>query len=86
MPRKIPMRKCIATGEHFPKKDLLRIVRTPQGELAIDVTGRTNGYGAYLKKDIEAVRLAKKKGSLKQALEMDIPEEFWEEIEHAVTK
>lgn len=86
MPRKIPMRKCIATGEHFPKKDLLRIVRTPQGELAIDVSGRTNGHGAYLKKDIEAVRLAKKKGSLKQALEMDIPEEFWEEIEHAVTK
>lgn len=86
MPRKIPMRKCVATGEHFPKKELLRIVRTPEGELAIDRTGRTNGHGAYLKKDIEAVKLAKKKGALKQALEMEIPESFWEEIENEVTK
>ena len=86
MPRKIPMRKCVATGEHYPKKELLRIVRTPEGELVIDRTGRTNGHGAYLKKDMEAVELARKKGSLSKALEMNIPDEFWEEIIQEVNK
>ena len=86
MPRKIPMRKCVATNERFPKKELLRVVRTPEGELTIDRTGRTNGHGAYLKKDINAVNLARKKGSLESALEMTIPEEFWQEIEEAVAE
>ena len=86
MPRKIPMRKCVATNERFPKKELLRVVRTPEGELTIDRTGRTNGHGAYLKKDINAVNLARKKGSLESALETKIPEEFWQEIEEAVAE
>ena len=80
MPKKIPMRKCVATGERYPKKELLRIVRTPEGTLAIDLTGRTNGHGAYLKKDADVIALARKKGSLSQALEMEIPDEFWDEI------
>ncbi len=80
MAKKIPMRRCVATFESLPKKDLLRIVRTPEGELKVDPTGRANGHGAYLKKDVEAVELAKKKGSLKRALETDIPDEFYEEI------
>ena len=86
MPRKIPMRKCVATNERFPKKELLRVVRTPEGELTIDRTGRTNGQGEYLKKDINAVNLARKKGSLESALEMKIPEEFWQEIEEPLIK
>ena len=86
MPKKIPMRKCIATGEQLPKKELLRIVRTPEGELKVDLTGKANGHGAYLKKDIAAVEAAKKKGALKSALDTNIPDEFWEEIMHAVTK
>ena len=49
MPRKIPMRRCVATGEQCAKKDLLRIVRTPEGNLAVDPTGKANGHGAYLK-------------------------------------
>ena len=84
MPRKIPMRKCVATQEQLPKKELLRIVRTPEGELAVDVTGKKNGHGAYLKKDIEAVKLARKNGALKRALDIEIPDAFWEEIEKAV--
>ncbi len=62
MPKKIPMRRCIATGEQLPKKELLRIVRTPEGTLAVDATGKANGRGAYLKKDLEAVEKAKKNG------------------------
>ena len=85
MARKIPMRKCVATGEQLPKKELLRIVRTPEGELAVDLTGRKNGHGAYLKKDPAAVETAKKNRSLERALEMKIPEEFWEEILEAAS-
>ena len=84
MPRKIPMRRCVATGEQVPKKELLRIVKTQEGELSVDPTGRKNGHGAYLKKDPEAVRIARKKGSLARALETEIPEEFWSEIEEAI--
>ncbi len=80
MPRKIPMRRCVATGERCEKRELLRIVRTPVGTLAIDTTGKLNGHGAYLKKSEEAVMTAKKNGALKRALEMDIPEEFYDEI------
>ncbi|MCI6746491.1 YlxR family protein [Erysipelotrichaceae bacterium Oil+RF-744-GAM-WT-6] len=84
MPKKIPMRRCIATGEQLPKKELLRIVRTPEGTLAVDATGKANGRGAYLKKDLEAVEKAKKNGSLARALEVKIPDEFWDTIRAAI--
>ncbi len=84
MPRKIPMRKCVATGEQLPKKELLRIVRTPDGQVVADATGKVNGHGAYLKKDPSAVEIAKKKGSLAKALEVEITEEIWDSILAAV--
>ena len=84
MPRKIPMRRCVATGEQCPKKELLRIVRTPQGDLAVDLTGKANGHGAYLKKDTAAVQAAKKNGALARALSTEIPEEFWKQIEDTI--
>jgi predicted RNA-binding protein YlxR (DUF448 family) len=86
MPKKIPMRKCVATNERFPKKELLRIVRTPEGTVTIDRTGRTNGHGAYLKKDPEAVKIARKKGSLEAALETKISDDIWQEIEEAASQ
>ncbi|MCI5723655.1 MAG: YlxR family protein [Erysipelotrichaceae bacterium] len=84
MPKKIPMRKCVATGEQLPKKELLRIVRTPEGELVVDTTGRTNGHGAYLKKDLAVIEIAKKNNALARALSQKIPDEFWEEIAKAM--
>jgi predicted RNA-binding protein YlxR (DUF448 family) len=86
MPKKIPMRRCVATGEQLPKKQLLRIVRTPEGGLSVDVTGKANGRGAYLKKDAEAVAKAKKTKALEKALEVKIPEEFWDQILKAVSE
>ncbi|MBQ1319280.1 MAG: YlxR family protein [Solobacterium sp.] len=80
MPRKIPMRRCVATGEQLPKKELLRIVRSPEGKLLVDLTGKANGRGAYLKKDAEAVERARKTRALERALEVSVPDEFWEEI------
>ena len=81
MARKIPMRRCVATGEQLPKKELLRVVRTPEGTLAVDVTGKANGRGAYLKKDPAAARKTK---ALERALEVPVPEEFWTVLEQAV--
>lgn len=86
MPRKIPMRRCVATQEQLPKKELLRIVRTPEKEIKVDFTGKMNGRGAYLKKSEEAIALAKKNKSLEKALEVSIPEEFYEELKASITK
>ena len=72
MPKKIPMRKCVATGEQLPKKELLRVVRTPEGTLAVDTTGRTN------------IEIAKKNNALAKALSQKIPDEFWDEIAKAM--
>ena len=79
--RKIPMRKCVATGESLPKKELIRIVRTPDGSVEIDETGKKNGRGAYLKRSIEALEVAKKKKALARSLECEIPQELYEELQ-----
>lgn len=82
--KKIPMRKCLASGESVPKKDLLRIVRTPEGEVKVDTTGKLNGKGAYLKKSLEALEIAKKKKLLSRALEVNVDEEVYKEIEKVI--
>ena len=82
--KKIPMRRCLATNESFPKKELLRIVRTPEGNVVVDVTGKTNGKGAYISKSMEALELAKKKKVLNRALECEIPETIYEDIEKVI--
>lgn len=82
--KKIPMRKCLATGESFPKKELLRIVRTPEGEVKVDTTGKLNGKGAYLSKSMDALNIAKKKNLLSKALEVDVNEEVYKEIEKVI--
>ena len=82
--KKIPMRRCLATNESFPKKELLRIVRTPEGEVKVDLTGNLNGKGAYISRSKEALELARKKKVLNRALEVEIPEEIYEEIEKII--
>lgn len=79
--KKEPLRKCVATQEQLPKKELVRVVRTPTGEIVIDLTGKANGRGAYLKKTKEAIDIAKKKNSLGRALETTIPEKIYKELE-----
>ena len=75
------MRKCLATNQSFPKKDLLRIVRTPDGQVKVDTTGKLNGKGAYISKSKDALELAKKTKVLNRALEIEIPESVYTEIE-----
>lgn len=78
--KKIPMRKCVATAESLPKKELIRIVRTPEGSVEIDETGKKNGRGAYLKRSVEAVEMAQKRKALSRSLECDVPDEVFEEL------
>ena len=86
MPKKIPMRRCVVTHEQFPKKELLRIVRTPEGNVEADLSGKLNGRGAYIKRDIEVMKLAKKNGALAKSLEVTIPEEFWDKLEAILSR
>ena len=78
--RKIPMRSCVVTREKYPKGELLRIVRTPEGEVKIDEIGKMNGKGAYIKKDIMVLEKAKKTKALNRALEIEIPDNIYDEI------
>ncbi len=78
--RKIPMRKCVVTNEQFPKKELIRIVRTPEGNIEIDATGRKNGRGAYLKLDGEVINTAEKKKVLDRVFSTAVPVEIYEEL------
>ena len=78
--RKIPMRRCIATQTSLPKKDLLRIVRTPEGEVKVDTTGKLNGKGAYLMKSKEALEILKSKKLLNKVLEVEVPDSVYDEI------
>ncbi len=79
--KKIPMRKCVITGEQKPKKDLIRIVRTTEGDVAVDTTGKKNGRGVYLHLAPEVVVLAKKKNILSRHLEVEIPSAIYDELE-----
>lgn len=84
--KKVPMRKCIATGEMKPKKELVRIVRTKEGEVSIDITGKKSGRGAYLSKQKEAVLLAKKKNTLANHLQVSIDESLYDELLELIEK
>ena len=78
--KKVPLRKCVATQERLPKKEMVRIVRTPEGKVIIDETGKANGRGAYLKKSADAVSLAKKTGALTRALQTDIDQSVYDQL------
>ncbi|MBO5414366.1 MAG: YlxR family protein [Bacilli bacterium] len=78
--RKIPLRTCVVTKENLPKQELLRVVRTPEKKVIVDLTGKANGRGAYIKKDIEVLEKAKKSKILERRLEVEIDEEIYDEI------
>lgn len=83
-PRKIPMRKCVVTQERFAKKDLIRVVRTPENEVIVDPTGKKNGHGAYVSKSMETLEKAKKSKALARALGCDIPDDVYKELEEMI--
>ena len=82
--KKIPIRTCVITGEKLPKKELIRVVRTPEGNVIVDETGKANGRGAYLKKDIETFEKAEKSKILNRKLEVEVPSSIYEELKSKV--
>lgn len=82
--KKIPYRTCIITKEKVPKQDLIRVVRTPEGKIVIDQTGKVNGRGAYLKKDLEVFVSAEKSKVLNHHLEVEISNEIYENLKKMV--
>lgn len=84
--KKIPMRSCVVTGEKLPKCELLRIVRTTDGTVVCDLSGKINGRGAYIKKDVDVLEKAKKNKILEKRLECTISDETYEEVKNEIEK
>ena len=78
--RKIPMRTCVVTKEKYPKSELIRVVRDNLGNISVDLTGKKNGRGAYLKKDIDVINKAFSGKILERYLEALIPNEIYDEL------
>ena len=84
MDKKIPMRRCVGCGESFPKKSLVRVVRTPEGEITLDDTGKLNGRGAYVCRSSECFKTARKKRRFASNLGTGIPEELLDSLEERI--
>jgi len=79
--KKIPLRKCTGCNEMKPKKELIRVLKTPEGEIILDKTGKKNGRGAYLCNSLECLKKAGKTRGLERSLQIKIPDEIYETLE-----
>lgn len=78
--KKVPLRKCVVTGEMLPKRSMIRVVRSKEGVVSVDPTGKLSGRGAYVSKSEEAVEIARQKNVLGRHLEVAIPAEIYDEL------
>ncbi len=79
--KKIPLRKCTGCGEMKPKKELIRVVRSPEGEISLDLIGRAAGRGAYICPTIGCLRAARKAHRLERSFSCAIPEDIYDRME-----
>ncbi len=84
--KKLPERTCVITKEKTLKKDLIRVVRDKEGNVSVDITGKANGRGAYLKKDEDVIKKARDTKVLERILEVPISEEVYEAMLNIVKK
>ena len=84
--KKIPERQCLGCNEHKPKKDLLRVVRTPDGEILLDFTGKKNGRGAYICQSVACLKKARRSGRIDRSLDARVPEEVYENMERELSE
>lgn len=82
--RKVPMRKCVISGEMKPKGDMVRVVRSKEDGVSIDTTGKKNGRGAYVSIDPDLIQEAKQKDLLSRALNTQVPQEFYDELQEHI--
>ena len=84
--KKIPLRMCSGCGQHLPKKELVRVVRSAEGELSVDLTGRKPGRGAYLCPKADCLRKARKARRLERSLDCLIPDEVYQRLEEEISR
>ncbi len=84
--KKIPERKCTGCGESKPKKELIRVVRSPEGTVSLDFTGKKSGRGAYVCPDPACLKKARKAKRIERGLECEIPEEVYDQLESELSK
>ena len=84
--KKIPLRMCSGCGQHLPKKELVRVVRSAEGELSVDLTGRKPGRGAYLCPKADCLRKARKSRRLERSLDCQIPDEVYQRLEEEISR
>ncbi len=84
--KKIPLRRCTGCGEQKPKKELVRVVKTPDGEILLDLTGKASGRGAYICNNAECLKKARKSKRIDRTFEMTIPDEIYEQMEEEISK
>lgn len=82
--KKIPMRSCVVTREKLPKQELIRIVKNKDNEVFVDVTGKLNGRGIYIKKELDVLKKAKKSNIIERLLETKINDNIYDEIENII--
>ena len=84
--KKIPLRMCSGCGQHLPKKELVRVVRSAEGELSVDLTGRKPGRGAYLCPKVDCLKKARKARRLERSLDCQIPDEVYQKLEEEISR
>ena len=83
--KKVPVRRCVGCGEHFPKAELVRVLRTPEGEVILDLTGKKSGRGAYICKKASCLKKARKSRRIETSLECSIPEAVYDRMEEEIS-
>lgn len=81
MNKKIPLRQCVGCGEMKSKKEMMRVLKTTEGPIVLDVTGKKNGRGAYVCVDHECLKKARKNKGLERSFKMSIPDEVYDSLE-----
>lgn len=84
--RKLPIRRCTGCGERFPKNTLVRVLRTPEGDIVLDLTGKRSGRGAYICKNSQCLKKARKAKRLESSLECPIPERVYDRMEEEISE
>ena len=84
--KKVPMRQCVGCAEMKSKKELLRVIKTPEDEIVLDTTGRKNGRGAYICASMECLKAARTRKGLERSLKVAIPSEVYDSLEQEMSK
>lgn len=85
-PKKIVERRCVGCGERFQKRELIRVVRTPEGKIELDFTGKKSGRGAYLCASVSCFKKARRAKRLSQNLDCAIPDEIYDSLEEEIAQ